>query len=1181
MLSSHFVSSTIDEHQMEPQEEDDDLKLAKASAGLLNDLERDLPRVLWKASKPGSGTRKAHTRVRKRDLQRITSYIEPFQGEPQLLDAKLKTILPPIVDAYLEFLTSQKSLDDTQSDHLDFQTAVFALLYTLCKVRGQKIIAGFLNNEPRFLEPVLEAVERCTFDTNDREVQWQVPYVLLLWLSHLLLTPFDLQSISTSVGPATSADNDSALLQGLPPLISRILRVGLHHLRMPTKAQDAAAAMLVRLSTRPDVHKVRLADRLVNDRLPKLESKATDMPNMYEMLGSLRFVAGVASSAELSHLIPSIYRTCEKTFDESDESTLSSNAVAKKVIVKIFRNVAILSLRSVATRGPLLSFLQTTSVLENVIDYLLRSLGDKDTPVRYAAAKAMSLIVLELEPEMAHEVIQAVLDTFKEDMPKTIQAADFSTANPLKWHGLTLALAHTLFKRSASPAQLPDILDALISALQFQQRTATGSTLGTNVRDAANFGIWSLARRYTTAELLPVKANILHSSDDQRSDMPVVQLLAIQLILSACLDPAGNIRRGSSAAFQELVGRHPDQIHEGIALVQVVDYQAVSLRHRAMVDVASKAAAMHNMYWSNLLSGLLGWRGLGSADVSSRADAAESISQLSRMLHVCERLDVLGMIGRLLSDCSAKDVEQLHGLTLAAAYMLEPSHSITSDQEVEPLQPDIISMWKHFASLQASIKEFHPRLLKSELPASLGLYTTALCNATQRVPGEALQAEQVPFDVLDIVTDRLLARHEESILHIVPGLARSVHGLVKAAGTSLPCLEPYHLAQKLAADSTKSTLTSAGRAMAFGVLSSSYTDDGAFDRQKNMLVVSLCSLMSSKTVDWRVICARALQLAVNSVPHTATLDAATAQSICSAIHQGLNDYTIDERGDIGSLVRLQSITCTSTILSHPAFKFHLDSLQLLSNDIHRLSLEKLDRVRLSAAHCRATHLDLTLPITDIPSVSSKPYFRAALHPLTDPSTPSATTHALLTGIISSAGFSAESLLQSSRHVLATLLSTTKPQHFESLLTSYTTILADLLTSPSASISIHPALCLLSYILSTLLPHFPHLASPVSKFKWRTLLSTVQKAHHKSTDITRLMAAVGVYCAMAEVGVVRGEVLRKLVSMLKTNPFPRVRVAVAEVSWMVTGEETLLPVDWARPVKENAGVVQGLQKVLLD
>jgi hypothetical protein len=1088
----------------------------------------------------------------------------------------LKNILPPIVDAYLNFLTSKRSVNLVQSDHLDFQTAVCTLLYTLCKVRGQKIVAGFLNNEPRYLESILDAVERCTFTSDGEEVQWQVPYILLLWLSHLLLTPFDLQSISAASGPAVPSDNDSALLESLPPLISRIVRVGLHHLRLPTKAQDAAAAMLVRLSIRPDVQKTGLADLLVNDRLPRLESKASDMPSMYEMLGSLRFVAGIASSAELSHLIPGIYRTCEKTFDETDESTLSSNAVAKKVIVKIFRNVAILSLRSITTQGPLLRFLQTTSVLENVIDYLIRSLGDKDTPVRFAAAKAISLIVFELEPEMAHEVIQAILDTFKEDMPRSGHVADISTANPLKWHGLTLALAHTLFKRSASPNQLPDILDALISALQFQQRTSTGSSLGTNVRDAANFGIWSLARRYTTAELLPVKANVLYSSNNSGPDMSVVQLLAIQLILSACLDPAGNIRRGSSAALQELVGRHPDQVYEGIALVQIVDYQAVSLRNRAMVDVASRAATIHNMYWQNILEALLGWRGLASADVPSRSSAAESIAKLSIMSHVSEGSNVLETIGHMLQDRSPQDVEGLHGLTLAAAHMLDPVLALPVDRIDLPL------MWSTISLLHTSIQDFHPRLLKSELPASLGRFITALSYSTIKKYGnhsDPFKEEQISFEILDTVTDRLISRHEETMIQVIPGLAQSVYLLSEIAKLTLPCLKPLNLAQKLAVDSTRSSLNGAGRAIALASLTSRYGPQGLTGPQASAAVNSLCALMVVRNVDWRIIGAQALQLVAGSVESPESLDADIAQSICNAVNQGLNDYTIDERGDIGSLVRLQSITCASTILSSPAFRHHVELIQIISADIYRLSLEKLDRVRLLAAQCRASYLDLfSTPTNDIPSVSSSTYFSAALLPISISSTPQWIQHALLQGIVSSAGSSAEPLLQSSRHILAIYLTQTTPAHFEGLLTTYSQILKSFLL-PALNLNLHPALELLAYILSARLPFHHALTNAESTFKWRALLSTVQKSHHKSNDIPKILAAVRVYCQMAEVAAVRGEVIKKLVGMLRTNPYPRVRIAVAEVLWVVTGEEALKAKDWSRPVKENAAVVDDLVKLV--
>lgn len=55
---------------MENADEEDDLKLIKASAGLLTDLEHDLPRLLFKP-----GQRRAHTRVKKRDLDRVVNLV--------------------------------------------------------------------------------------------------------------------------------------------------------------------------------------------------------------------------------------------------------------------------------------------------------------------------------------------------------------------------------------------------------------------------------------------------------------------------------------------------------------------------------------------------------------------------------------------------------------------------------------------------------------------------------------------------------------------------------------------------------------------------------------------------------------------------------------------------------------------------------------------------------------------------------------------------------------------------------------------------------------------------------------------------------------------------------------------------------------------------------------------------
>ncbi|RMY14724.1 hypothetical protein D0868_01291 [Hortaea werneckii] len=1158
---------------MEGNDDDTDLQLIKASSTLLSDLQDALPKALWRPSRTDSARGRVHSQVRQRDLDYILKLIEPFQGEPQLLDSKLKHIVPPIVDAYLQYLQLPK--DAPKKGHRKMDTALCIILYTLCKVRGYKIIVGFLSNEPRHFEPILQALERTLVqgDADTTTAPWQVSYVLSLWVSHLLLTPFDLASIS-DLAPPIKLTADLEFPTSAPTLAVRCTAVGLKYLYTSTKAQDAAAAMLVRLVIRPDMQKLDLADLLTSKLLREVSYSDSNVPaSIYERIGPLRFLSGIATSADLSQLVPSIYRACEKlSNEEGGNSVVTSNAVAKKFFVKIFRNIAILSLRLTSAEGPLLSFLETTSILEDVIDYLLRSLADRDTPVRYAAAKALSLIVLELETEMGHEVIQAVLDSFWEDLPRDGSGLpDFRTANALKWHGLTLALAHSLFKRTASPEQLPDIVNALAAALQFEQRTATGSSIGTNVRDAANFGIWSMSRRYTTDELLRVSTATLRFADAGNGGQEsVIQVLAVQLILSACLDPAGNIRRGSSAALQELIGRHPNQVHEGISLVQVVEYQAVGLRRRAMVDVANQAAYLHTTYWTALVKGSMEWRGLGSVDVSSREAAAAALAKLNAKVPVsASGYVVLDRVTEQLDQCSSNDSELLHGLVTAVSYIISPESdgtTITSEQ--------IANLWLRLSNMRECMGNISPRVLRSDLPSAVASMLTALCNATVQATQGSPQAKVAPFDAIETILERLLARQEDSILQGIPALVKAAVQLKREAGVPFGCLEAQTLCDRVALDGSKSVLHGAGRAIALGALAPVY-GNGLTGQQANAAITTLANLNGVMTVDWRIIGAKALQLAVENAGTRDPVEPGILETVIQAIHKGTRDYTVDERGDVGSLVRLQSLSCASSVLEYGSkCKLSEEVQDVLRTDVARLSLEKLDRVRIAAARCRHEWLGSEWAVRDVANVSTEDYFAAILSPLGAEKRDPALEVSLLEGCISCASISGERLLQSSRLALVELICNADHALLAVHMTSFGAILKEMLTDAT---HMHPALELLGFLLDMQIPQ--RLANR-THFKWRNLLSTVQKAHHKSNDIPKIVAAVNVYRELAGVPAIRDEVLKKLVSMLKTNPYPRVRIAVAETLFVATKEDRLLSVNWAAPIVNNKETVAAVEASLL-
>ena len=308
---------------------------------------------------------------------------------------------------------------------------------------------------------------------------------------------------------------------------------------------------------------------------------------------------------------------------------------------------------SLSSRDGLLKSHKVDTILEESIQYFLEALGDKDTPVRMAAAKGLSVITLRLEPAMSAEVVEAVLGCLQENVlledphsRKLIPVTDrtssatlgmkrnISAVDPLRWHGLMLTLAHLLFRRSPPPDMLSEIIQALILGLEFEQRSNVGTSLGVGVRDAACFGLWALSRKYSTSELdlVPFAEFAEASTSEYSNCRSVLQLIAVKLVISASLDPSGNIRRGSSAALQELIGRHPDTIVHGIPVVQVVDYHAVARLTRAMTEVAPQAARLDTVYHMPLLHVLIAWRGTRAADVNQRRWAASAVQILTKDL---------------------------------------------------------------------------------------------------------------------------------------------------------------------------------------------------------------------------------------------------------------------------------------------------------------------------------------------------------------------------------------------------------------------------------------------------------------------------------------------------------------------------------------------------------------------
>ena len=296
------------------------------------------------------------------------------------------------------------------------------LLYTFTKVRGAKVISRFLDNEPKYLHTILSLLSRpvasnllenevrddqaskepLTDTASTAALSWETRYLLLLWTAHLMLTPFDLTTVSELA--SKEALTKAGLPLHLPLVVFDLLEICGVYIQSSSNEQSVAATTLVKLVLRPDMRRLSLHDVVIQRSLATL---ADDTQDLHLLNGQLMFLSGIVSSANadhiLDHLLP-IYTLISSIFHEETSGYvhIRSSAVSKKLAIKIQRNITVHILQheqspeSVAHKVSI-TMLQEQGVLEDVIDYLLKALADRDTQVRLAASKALSVVATKLD----------------------------------------------------------------------------------------------------------------------------------------------------------------------------------------------------------------------------------------------------------------------------------------------------------------------------------------------------------------------------------------------------------------------------------------------------------------------------------------------------------------------------------------------------------------------------------------------------------------------------------------------------------------------------------------------------------------------------------------------------------------------------------------------------------------
>ncbi|TFB03782.1 Tubulin-specific chaperone D [Trichoderma ghanense] len=1216
---------------MDASENEIDVVLHKHSKVLLDELDQSLATCLRKPD--GRGGTRIRRWVRVRETLKATCVLDQFQELPQLLDPHLPKWIPLLAESYLEYLQARyrnKRVPEQTDLLAPLDYAISRILYSFCKVRGEKVIVRFLNVETKYLELILSAVEEAEAHASKEKKgdlfaeraagqgwSWEQRYIALLWLSHLLFAPFDLSTIS-------SADLDEGGVPSIagfswpanvPGLTMRVIPLAIKYISSAGKERDAAKALLVRLAMRRDMQQIGILESLVQWSLKSLRpAKETEIENPYFYIGVLSFLAGILRSAsETSDMDKYLFMIFESvleltTGEDGVSKAIMSQASARKMMLKVIRSLVVSLLRS-SRRD-----MKTTVLVENAIGYFLESLSDNDTPVRLSASKSLSIITLKLDPDMASQVVEAVLESLNRNVlwnkmstkSGDKRVRDLSAVNPLEWHGLMMTLSHLLYRRSPPASQLSDIFHSLLLGLTFEQRGVSGASVGSNVRDAACFGIWALARRYTTAELLAVSTKSVYAAKSHPPSSSILQVLGTELVTTASLDPEGNIRRGASAALQELIGRHPDTVEHGIGVVQCVDYHAVARRSRAVQEVALGATKLSGQYGEAVVDGILGWRGIGDMDTASRRAAGAAFGSLIVQLSdtasetpFSRFEDSIDEIIDRLSGLQKRQVEERHGLLACFAGVVDGFPQLAQKAQSESLDQAVARKVLDYVSgvledcnrteyrRPELIVEGASRLVVASLPIIQAASSSDLSHNSLKKGSDTLSMNGAT-SLLDVASAFSSTRQVPEVQALTSRLRGVIRNWLSrgeqetaesasTAGLMLLLLSSQEerdqtleqWAQLIAVKpGSRSTATGNGyfRVMAMAqplahtslenngsdIVSSAFLERWRVDSEVETRVAILHSLLSSRILKDR------------------------PTVFLNLLAEGLNDYTTTARGDEGSLVRFQTLKAIHVLWedigdSTTRMNWVDVSVRKLIYNILRLSAEKLDRVRRVAKDVVAllmteSSADGTQDSTPSRktyftrhlSSSSKAYFalllnlipRNSVHPHIMAilnSDDNAWMAGLMAGFVSSADTGNEDLVIASRAALTDHCE----ESADNLQRVCSALLHNLKTCQGQDRIIVPTLEMIAFLFHT------GLFQRCPEINYKSLCLQTQKAGYKTGNVRKITACIAVYggiAASAESGDAGVKEARKRLGALMSHPWPRVRSAVVDELWGLVGEE---------------------------
>ncbi|KAG2129100.1 TBCD protein [Suillus clintonianus] len=849
-----------------------------------------------------------------------------YQEQSYLLDPYLESLVSPVAGCLRKYAMTCVNARGSQSSRSRVERLA-DLLHNYIKFRGFKTITRFFPHEVADLSIALDFIRLPSGPVKELS-QWGLRYAVLLWLSLICRIPFDLQKFDDATRSGETAD--------------AIELVGKDRLNMAGLEREGAATLLARFYARKDTRQ-RFAS-FVEWSITVFRSS-----DIILSIGVLQVLCELVKSSSSEHLQAFTQQFLEITDTLEQSTTLASNTLVRKYRTKLLSRVALrlippkvskskLTFRSLD--GNIINETENGNLdddedidvpeeIDTILESLFKSLQDKDTVVRWSAAKGIARLSERLPSDFSSQVLETILGLFSIHSVAGASVYDTPAIAKATWHGASLASAEMARRGLVQTAALGSLLGWLSKALYFDIRKGAHS-IGSNVRDAAAYVIWALAR-----------------AQDPESFSPYARELAQWLVSVALFDREIHIRRAASAAFQEHVGRMALFPH-GIDVLRKTDFYAVSVRRNAFT-VAAPQVAEHLEYRSFLIDHIISIT-LRHWDVAMRELGALALRR------ICELdLNTLGLecASKMAGFLNSVDVSDVHGALAALTGISEAYRA----QESEENAINRRKIFAHIAIVPQDVVLAPRNALV--LAAACDLIASSL--TLQEV--ELQEKSSVPH--WKKIVDQGL-RHRSSSVQQAAATAMAT------TSSLIDCSSDVHRLIKDFRHGPQSLQQSLGYTL--GVLNYNAHPHGFSEVVKCLLEsVDPNSSRRMLSIEARRNCFQALPKIIANVLPRLT-EYLIGESICGvldALDSGLDDYTMDERGDVGSWVRMACIQGLASIFedlfrvsgSTPGFASYLPAQRYHSviARILRQGVERLDNVRQIAGHCLLRLFRIPLP----------------------------------------------------------------------------------------------------------------------------------------------------------------------------------------------------------------------------